>query len=188
VILDDGVENPDDEQYYLVEPVFVLYSFEFKKKIENDFLFFLVNKDIIYLKYEENSREPKEEHFLKNIKNETLYRVYNELPNPLSWFQNYFESKENSMKFINKTDEDLSLFTKNSMRGKLNEESVIISFTDENNKSNNEFKIKKADDPQELILSGTYKIDKNNIILINDGSYGDFPDEITLKFGLLHME
>jgi|GEM_PF-2700904 len=187
VTVEQGVKNPDHESpYYLIDPIYVIYSFEFKKKSENNFLFFWVDKDFIYLKYEENSRDPKEEHFLKNIKNETLYRIYDELPNPLTWYQNYFESKVNDIKFVNKRSNEF--YAKNAIKGKIKGENVIIYFTDENNKSNNEFKIKKADEPHEIILSGTYKIDEYNIILINDGSYDDFPDEITLEFGKLTQE
>jgi len=157
------------------------------EKIENKYLIFTgINKDIIHMKFKED-QDDFEDHFFANV-DTTLYRVYDELPNPLSWFHNSFESKENSMKFMNSKYEDNALFAKNSMRGKINEESVIIYFTDENNKSNNEFKIKKADDPQELILSGTYKIDRDNIILINDGAYDEFPDEITLVFGKISYE
>lgn len=107
---------------------------------------------------------------------ETLTRVYDEDIQPLNYFYNTWQSKDNGI-YLN--NDDLNDYYYHRVQGEFEQESIMITF------ENGEFSMTSIIDSS-VKLSGTYTFDELNMILHPLSIYENYPNEITLIFEAMY--
>lgn len=132
-----------------------------------------LNYDIMYLINEEKIFNNLPNKIFNNF-NVRLIRNKESKVHPLNYMSNKWVSKENKIEFINN---NLENYYYKKIKGVLNNEKIFITFEDD--------KFKIFNSSNEIKLSGKYKFENLDMVLLPFDIYTTYPKEIVLKFEII---
>jgi len=149
---------------------------------QNEYIFNVSFEQISYFKYNYDKmfltdKMISTEDFNNPLLNgfgETLTRVYDDNIQPLNYLYNTWQSEDYN---IYLTNDDLNDYYYHRVHGEFEQESIMMTFED------GEFTMTSTLDSS-VILSGTYVFDGLNIVLHPLSIYENYPNEISLIFGV----